>query len=125
MGSSRQPAEEDFDFNEWAALARTDPEGFARRRHARIQAAILNSQEKNHARLERLQFRIYAKCRLARTPMKACLQLSSMMWDSFFDLKESLVTLSGKQKSQVFDKSARAPAAANLRLVWNHNKQKT
>lgn len=125
MGSRQQPTEEDFDFNEWAALARTDPESFARRRLAWIQAAISSAQEKNHARLEKLQFRIDAKRRLARTPMKACLQLSSMMWDSFFDMKESLATFSGQQRTQLCNKPAGARLGANLKIVRIHSNTKT
>ncbi|MCE5181499.1 MAG: DUF3135 domain-containing protein [Betaproteobacteria bacterium] len=119
MGSSQKPIEQDFDFNEWAALARTDPEGFARRRLAWIQVAISSAQKRNHARLERLQFRIDAKRRFARTPMKACLQLSSMMWDSFFDMKESLASFSEQQRFQACAK------AANLKVVRNQINKKS
>lgn len=91
----QQPSEDSFDFNEWCALARTDSEGFARRRLARIQVAIESAPERSRDRLNGLQFRIDAECRLARTPLKACLRLSSMMWDSFFDLNEALASLSG------------------------------
>lgn len=113
MGSSQQLIEREFDFNEWVALARTDPDGFARRRLAWIQEVISSAHENNHARLERLQFRIDAKRRLARTSMKACLQLSSMMWNSFFDMKESLASLPGRQNLQV----RRKPAS--LKIVRN------
>lgn len=95
MENSQQPSEDSFDFNEWCALARTDSEGFARRRLSRIQVAIERAPERSRYRLKGLQFRIDAECRLARTPLKACLRLSSMMWDSFFALKEALVSLSG------------------------------
>lgn len=125
MGSSQQPIEQDFDFNEWAALARTDPEGFAHRRLAWIQVAISSAQKRNHARLEKLQFRIDAKRRLARTPMKACLQLSSMMWDSFFDMKESLASFSKQPRFQACAKAARTPLAANLKVVRNQLNKKS
>lgn len=119
MGRCQQPVEEDFDFNAWATLARTDPEGFARRRLAWINAAISSAQKKNRARLEKLQFRIDAKRRLARTPVNACLQLSAMMWDSFFDMKESLASFSGQPNLHVCNKSARTPLTANLAVVRN------
>ena len=94
MESRYSPREDSFDFNEWCALASTDPDAYARRRLARIQVAIESAPEKSRDRLKGLQFRIDAECRLARTPLKACLRLSSMMWDSFFDLKESLASFS-------------------------------
>lgn len=94
MENNQQPREDSFDFNEWSSLARTDPEGFARRRLSRIQWVIERAPERSRDRLNGLQFRIDAECRLARTPLKACLRLSSMTWDSFFDLKEALASFS-------------------------------
>ncbi|MDD5240792.1 MAG: DUF3135 domain-containing protein [Sulfuricella sp.] len=113
MKNSPKPAEIGFDFNELADLARTDPDGFTRRRLALIQGAIANAPEKNHVRLERLQFRIDAKRRLARTPMKACLQISSMMWDSFSDLRETLSPFSEQYEFQ----DSRKPHSNPLRIV--------
>lgn len=124
MGSCQQPVEEDFDFNAWAALARTDPEGFARRRLAWINAAISSAQRKNRARLERLQFRIDAKRRLARTPVNACLQLSAMMWDSFFDMKESLASFSGQPNLHIGNKPDVVPLTGNLKVVRNQPNKK-
>lgn len=91
----QQPSEDGFDFNEWSVLARTDPAAYARRRTALIRVAIESASERNRNRLNGLQFRIDAECSLAHTPLKACLRISSMMWDSFNGLNEALVSLSG------------------------------
>ena len=97
---NQQPSEDGFDFNEWYVLARTDPEAYALRRTALIRMAIESASERNRNRLNGLQFRIDAECRLARTPLQACLRLSSMTWDSFFDLNESLALFSGHTTQQ-------------------------
>lgn len=95
-----QPSEDGFDFNEWCVLARTDPEAYARRRTALIRTAIESASERNRGRLNGLQFRIDAECILAHTPLKACLRISSMMWDSFNGLNEALESLSGHTPAQ-------------------------
>jgi hypothetical protein len=116
MKNSQQPSEDGFDFNEWTTLARIDPEGFAHRRLTLIRTAIASAPERSRARLEGLQFRIDAECRLARTPMKACLHLSSMMWDSFLDLEEALASFSGQQDFPLHSPSDSARPAARVIL---------
>jgi len=71
-----------FDFDEWAALARTDPHAFEARRLALIEDYLGQFPSPEQQRLRGLQFRIDMERRRARTPMAACLRLSSMMWDS-------------------------------------------
>jgi hypothetical protein len=83
----------DFDFEVWATLAREDPEEFERRRRAAIDALIA-SRPANRQRLEGTQFRIDMERKLARTPLKACLRLSEMMWETFLDLRTELAELS-------------------------------
>jgi len=72
-----------FDFDELAALAARDPEGFERRRQALIEAALAEVPEADRReRLRRLQWRIDQVRRTAGTPMAACLRISKMMWES-------------------------------------------
>jgi hypothetical protein len=85
-----------FDFNEWAALAQSDPEAFDRRRLASIEALMQGMGEARRQRLRGLQFRIDMERRRARTPLKACLRLSSMMWDSFHELNAALSRLTAE-----------------------------
>ncbi len=76
-------AEPAFDFDELAALAARDPEGFERRRQALIEAALAEVPEaERRERLRRLQWRIDQVRRTAGTPMAACLRISRMMWES-------------------------------------------
>jgi hypothetical protein len=84
-----EPSDPSFDFEAWAKLARENPEEFERRREQEIRKVIDARPGVQH-RLEGLQFRIDAERKLARTPLKACLRVSTLMWNSFYDLKDQL-----------------------------------
>lgn len=84
-----EPSGAEFDFEAWAKLARENPEEFERRREREIRKVIDARPDLQH-RLEGLQFRIDAARKLARTPLKACLRISALMWNSFYDLKDQL-----------------------------------
>jgi len=77
---------EDFDFDTWAALAARDPAAFELTRRQALDKVII----RNPGRLRRLQWRVDAERRRARTPLKACLVISGMMWDAFADLRDAL-----------------------------------
>ena len=86
-----------FDFDEWVELASTDQVTFEQRRNAVIEDLIARANEPIRRRLRGLQFRIDMERRRARTPMQACLKISTMMWDSLLDdngLKAALESLS-------------------------------
>lgn len=80
-----------FDFDEWSALARTDPEAFDLKRQEMIDDSIGHGVDQR--RLRGLQCRIDLERTRAHTPLKACLRLSSLMWDSFHELHELTATL--------------------------------
>jgi len=71
-----------FDFDEWADLASNDPAGFEQRRKNCIEQFIDRIPVSRQRRLRGLQFRIDMERKKARTPLGACIKLSSMMWDS-------------------------------------------
>ncbi len=73
----------DLDFDEGVYLARTDPDGFERRRRAVIDDFIDNAPERHRQRLRGLQWRIDMERRRAPNPMAACVRISQMMWESF------------------------------------------
>jgi hypothetical protein len=79
------PAQYAFDFGCWMRLARSDPQAFERRRREVLEAVIRQAAPARRHRLEGLQCRIDLERRRARTPMAACLRLSSMMWESVND----------------------------------------
>jgi hypothetical protein len=96
-----------FDFEAWAALARDDPEEFERRRRQAIDALIASSPA-NRRRLEGVQFRIDMERKLAHSPLKACLRVSGMMWDTFLELRTELAELGTR---------ANTPQRTHLELV--------
>lgn len=85
-----------FDFDEWSALAKSDPVTFEQKRLALIEEFLRELPPHDQKRLRGLQFRIDMERRRARTPMAACLKLSAMMWDSLLGsrgLKNALDSL--------------------------------
>ena len=71
-----------FNFDEWANLATRDPGEFEQRRQNCIEQFIGRYPASRQKRLRGLQFRIDMERKRARTPMGACVKLSSMMWDT-------------------------------------------
>ena len=78
----------EFDFDEWAKLAKSSPEEFEERRRAVIEAQIANSG--NVRMLQGLQCRIEMERMSSRTPMKSCLRLSTLMSDAFLNMNDVL-----------------------------------
>jgi hypothetical protein len=79
---------QNFNFDEWSALAQSAPEEFESRRSSAIENVISGCT--NVRRLRGLQCRIDLERERARTPLKACVRLSSMMWDSLYECREQL-----------------------------------
>ncbi len=69
-------------FNEWAALARSDPRAFEALRREKVALLIERAPASRRRRLQALQWRIDQECNRARSPLEACRRLSGMMWDS-------------------------------------------
>jgi hypothetical protein len=82
-----------FDFDAWAALAQDNPAAFNELRQRHIEEMILEHcrrRKTDPRKFLGLQWRIDVEIRKARTPLKACLRLSSMMWDSFYEMRAAL-----------------------------------
>jgi hypothetical protein len=77
-----------FDFDEWATLAKSAPDVFEQRRHEYVEHLISGCT--NPRRLRGLQCHIDMERIRARTAMKSCLRISSLMWDSFLDCQDAL-----------------------------------
>jgi hypothetical protein len=82
-----------FNFDEWAALYRRDPEAFEKRRAEEIARLLQGAPETNRQRLEGMQCRIDLERRRAKTPLGACIRLSNLMWESFNELQTAVDTL--------------------------------
>jgi hypothetical protein len=107
----------DFDFDEWARLARAEPETFERRRSELIEEIIGDAPVHLQQRLRGLQFRVEMERRRSRTPYAACLRLSRLMWEAFLGdegLRDRLVGLArGISEPQ----SPESPASAETCVV--------
>lgn len=73
-----------FDFDVWAELARNDAEAFEQRRLEVIEDYIASAPESMQPRLRRLQWRIDAERRRYKHPLKSCVMVFNMMWDSVY-----------------------------------------
>ncbi|MDD5330434.1 MAG: DUF3135 domain-containing protein [Sulfuricella sp.] len=69
-----------FDFDEWMALAMSDPAAFEERRRRVIEQAIAKAPEAMQPRLRALQWRIDMERDRASNPLSACIRLCNMMW---------------------------------------------
>ncbi len=74
-----------FNFDEWAALAKGDPDAFELRRTQCLREAITRAPNHAKRRLEGLQFQIDMIRRRAKHPLGACIKISNMMFDCFFN----------------------------------------
>jgi len=90
---NKTPAKKDFDFEEWATLARDDPAAFERRRREVVQAVIDSAPAHLHQRLEGLQFRLDLERSRSSTPLGACVRMNSLMWAGFHRLRRELNSL--------------------------------
>lgn len=79
----REHVFEDKDFDDWADLARNDPERFEQRRREVIEEFIDNAPEERQAFLRRVQWRVDMERRRASNPTAACVRLYEMMWEAF------------------------------------------
>lgn len=70
------------DFDQWAALAKSDPEAFEAKRAQAIEALIQRLPEHKQQRMRCLQWKIDQVRGRAGNPMSACIKISEMMWDS-------------------------------------------
>jgi hypothetical protein len=109
-----------FDFDEWSRLAKDDPSAFEARRVALIEAYLRQFPPPGQRRLRGLQFRIDMVRRRARTPMGACLTISSMMWESLLGrrgLKTALDALLGYPSQPAFVSLRPGPRGASARII--------
>jgi len=78
-----------FNFDAWVELAKASPDEFEQRRCDVVESLISNS-DGNIRRLRGLQCNIDMERIRARTPLKACLRISSLMSDSFLKMNDEL-----------------------------------
>lgn len=74
----------DFDFDEWMALAKADPEAFEERRKQAIEGFMAQAPEARRHRLRCTQWRVERVREKCSNPMSACLKMQDLMWDSLY-----------------------------------------
>ena len=107
-----------FNFDEWLALAKSDPEAFEQRRKAVIETYLSGLPPSKQRRMRGLQFRIDMERRRAHTAMGACIKLSSMMWDALVGpggLTASIQLLSTSQSLPTTIKKTRSAQILSFR----------
>jgi len=76
-----EQAKTEFDFDEWAELAASDPETFEKRRRAAVDFYILSQPEKHQHRLRQLQWKIDAVRSASPNPLASCVRLYDLMME--------------------------------------------
>jgi hypothetical protein len=82
QSETRQTGNALIDFDQWADLAKTDPDAFEARRAEAIEAMIQRMPDHKQQRMRCLQWKIDQVRGQAGNPMAACIKISEMMWDS-------------------------------------------
>lgn len=75
---------EQFDFDNWAELAKADPEAFESKRKQLIDDFIASAPESLRKRLVGFQWRIDMERERCDNPLQACIRISNMMWDMVY-----------------------------------------
>ncbi len=104
-----------FDFDEWANLAKEDPDAFENKRQQMIQDVLDKSSPKIRRRMEGLQWQIDQVRATSTNPMASCLKISQMMWDKTIGedgLVDHLKQLT--DPSQIRDTSSQARRSATI-----------
>ena len=86
-------------FKVLSVLAQNDPAGFEAERKKILEESICKAPEARRQRLRCLQWRIDRVRDRAKTPLAACIAISEMMWDSFYELHQLYQDL-GMTKTQ-------------------------
>ena len=86
-------------FDELKGLAQRDPEAFEQLRAELIDDFIRCSLKSHQHRLRGLQFVIDVRRRIAVNPMKALLDIQTMMYDSVLNLQHTVRALDSFQET--------------------------
>lgn len=78
------------EFDELLKLAENNPEELEKLRRTLVDQVIQQAPERLRRRLQGLQFQIESQCKIAGSPMAACIKISEMMHESFAQLRYAL-----------------------------------
>ena len=112
LNVARETAPE-YNFDEWMALHQTGPDAFEEKRRLAIAGLIDSAPASMQPRLKGLMFQIDAERKKARTPLQSCINISSLMWEKFDELKVNLNALCHPEKLSVEEKTQFLQSANN------------
>lgn len=87
--------QETFNFDEWCALAKSDPEAFEAKRRDVLEQLICTSPKPMQQRLRSLQWRVDMERARAKNPNSACVNIYRMMWNRVYGENGLLDALDG------------------------------
>lgn len=99
-----------FDFDNWATLARRDPQAFEKQRNRVLEAAILSAPAARQPQLRRTQWKLDQIRRNSATPLAACLHMQRLLWEKVAGengLLECLQRLAGQDNGGTPRRSAK------------------
>lgn len=79
-------------FEQLSRLASENPEQLEQLRSQHVESLIASAPEKYRRRLRGLQFQVDCARRKHRNPLAACIEISSMMYDSLHNLNKALTS---------------------------------
>ena len=74
----------DFNFDDWAALAKSDPQAFEEKRRAVIEQVIAAAPGRQQARLRGLQWRLDIERGQCHHPLVSCTRMFNKMWAAVY-----------------------------------------
>jgi Protein of unknown function (DUF3135) len=116
----------DFDFDNWAKLAKEDPDAFEIQREKMIQELIESTSPDFRKRMQGLQWQIDQIRSTSSNPMASCLKISQMMWDNVLGedgLLEHMQQLSNPDDIPKIKKTRESATVINI--SDNDNKEKS
>ena len=106
-----------FDFDEWVALNKEDPEAFERRRIEWSRQLINNASPSCQRRLSGLLFQINMEKRRSANAMDSCIKLSKLMWEKFHQLRDELQVLVSTPQDRFCDEQPRLGKQTGAEIV--------
>jgi hypothetical protein len=103
MTTTYQQDPASFNFDDWARLAKSDPEAFERKRRETLEAVIDNAPAAMQTRLRGLQWRVDMERSRAKSANSSCVEIYRMMWEKVYGEGGLLDALDGLLSMQTGD----------------------
>ncbi len=113
-----QNIDTEFDFDEWARLAKEDPDAYEDKREKMVQEVIDSTSPEVKRRMQGLQWKIDQIRSTSTNPMSSCLKISQMMWDNVLGkdgLLDHMRQLSDPKQIPKMDKPKESAAIIDIR----------